>query len=931
MNYSDMLLPTVKGKFKRNHKSGLPSLRLLDIDSDDELGELCALATYICPLANVNICLFEVYPGMIKKKYNLGLSECPKSLKTFNRLVLQNDDILVVPDSYKDSRFLSLGKKREEIAFRFLISLSLKDRDGKRLGALVLTDPEPGLVSSTQKKAIQTVARQVENLLELRETNYDFTHQKEQFQRIVEHSPNIVYRFSQIPGESYHSPRTEEILGYSTQQLQENPDLWRNSIHPGDLEKVDRAVAETKQGTPIDLTYRIRTKGGQWRWLHDRTVNIIDDQENIYIEGVASDVTIQKQNEEKLLTQAGYIESLLSAIPDLLFLISKEGEYLEVKAGNREDLLKPKELLLGKNLKDILSQELGGRFMTAISETITEQTVRTLDYELVIGDRKKIFESRFAPFGSEKVVVLTRNVTDERAMLEKLRISEEAFRGSFENAAVGMAIVGTEGEWLKVNKALLDKFGYDEQELLQLTFQDVTHPADLDKDLNLLEKIKKGSINKYKMEKRYLHKDGSVIHTILAVSTVKDSGGEILYFISQIVDVTSLKQAEMKLASALLKNQAILDASVNTAIIGTDLNGTIHTFNTGAELLTGYTANDVVNECTSQLFHLEEEIENVRDDYRQEFDNDPDGFDLFTLKAQRGETDIREWTYVRKDKTQVPVQVSVSLIKGNREETTGYLLMATDISSMKKAEYELKLLVDLTQTQNDRLKNFAGIVSHNLRNHAGNIDGVINLLEEELPETSTSEYFPHLKQASDNLINTIKNLSDITHLNDVDESKMETINLNEYIDKAIQNVSASTKKEGVAIIHQNKHEELIYGVPAYLDSVVLNFITNGIKYRSDKRESFIKLTISHSDGYTVLCVEDNGQGIDLEKHGDELFGQYNTFHDHPDSRGIGLFITKNQVNAMGGKIEVDSEPGAGTTFRIYFKRYSDLNRDQIGD
>ncbi|MCC5940290.1 MAG: HAMP domain-containing histidine kinase, partial [Balneolaceae bacterium] len=112
-------------------------------------------------------------------------------------------------------------------------------------------------------------------------------------------------------------------------------------------------------------------------------------------------------------------------------------------------------------------------------------------------------------------------------------------------------------------------------------------------------------------------------------------------------------------------------------------------------------------------------------------------------------------------------------------------------------------------------------------------------------------------------------------------------------------------------------DTVIRGVESYLESILMNVLTNGIKYCSDERESHVIFYIEKEQNYLVLCVKDNGLGIDLEKNRDKIFGMYKTFHEHPDSRGIGLFITKNQIEAMGGKIDVESEVGKGSIFKIY--------------
>lgn len=98
----------------------------------------------------------------------------------------------------------------------------------------------------------------------------------------------------------------------------------------------------------------------------------------------------------------------------------------------------------------------------------------------------------------------------------------------------------------------------------------------------------------------------------------------------------------------------------------------------------------------------------------------------------------------------------------------------------------------------------------------------------------------------------------------------------------------------------------------------MNFITNGIKYKHPERKFKLSLNLSKDESYSILTIKDNGLGIDLKKYGNKLFGMYKTFHSHENARGMGLYITKNQIEAMGGKIEVESKVGVGTTFKIFF-------------
>jgi PAS domain S-box-containing protein len=124
------------------------------------------------------------------------------------------------------------------------------------------------------------------------------------------------------------------------------------------------------------------------------------------------------------------------------------------------------------------------------------------------------------------------------------------FQNAFEFAAIGMALVSPEGKWLQVNRAICEITGYSEAELLERTFQDITHPDDLEADLENVRKMLAGEIKTYQMEKRYLHKNGSVVWILLSVSLVWTKSGEPLFFIGQIQDITRQKASEEKLAKA---------------------------------------------------------------------------------------------------------------------------------------------------------------------------------------------------------------------------------------------------------------------------------------------------------------------------------------------------------------------------------------------
>src|SRR6202043_3622165 len=128
---------------------------------------------------------------------------------------------------------------------------------------------------------------------------------------------------------------------------------------------------------------------------------------------------------------------------------------------------------------------------------------------------------------------------------------DSLFQNAFEFAAIGMALVSPEGKWLRVNRSICEITGYSEAELVARTFQDITHPDDLDLDLANVRKMLASEIDTYQMEKRYFHKNGSIVWVLLSVSLVRTESGEPLFFISQIQDITRQKTSEQQLAKAV--------------------------------------------------------------------------------------------------------------------------------------------------------------------------------------------------------------------------------------------------------------------------------------------------------------------------------------------------------------------------------------------
>lgn len=219
------------------------------------------------------------------------------------------------------------------------------------------------------------------------------------------------------------------------------------------------------------------------------------------------------------------------------------------------------------------------------------------------------------------LIIQTEDITEAKAAAENIRLSEEKFRRAFDYSAIGMAIVGLQGEWVQVNNSLCNMLGYTRQELHHLTFQDITHPDDLEADIGLLKELVAGNRDSYQMEKRYFHKDGQIVWILLTVSMVTDSKKAPLFFISQIVDISARKEAEQRLEkymSSLEEKNKELEQF--TYITSHDLREPLNTISSFVDLIKSDCKEEGNNALLEQLDFISESATRMRDLIRELLD-----------------------------------------------------------------------------------------------------------------------------------------------------------------------------------------------------------------------------------------------------------------------------------------------------------------------
>ncbi len=248
-----------------------------------------------------------------------------------------------------------------------------------------------------------------------------------------------------------------------------------------------------------------------------------------------------------------------------------------------------------------------------------------------------------------------------------------------------------------------------------------------------------------------------------------------------------------------------------------------------------------------------------------------------------------------------------------------YVAIRSDITDRKKAEEELIRYSKELVYKNTQLVDFCNIVSHNLRAPLINIAMLADYIEQEEDMKEKIEVLGRMKPVVNHLMDVFNELVESLQVKQDTEIKFDKLNLKTCVEKVLIGFEGQIKEYNAKIKLENINQSVVYCPHTYMESILTNLISNSLKYKSPNRIPNITIKAEALDNSILLSVADNGLGINLEMHQKNLFKIRKTFHKHPDAKGFGLFMTKTHVEAIGGKIWVESTPDQGSTFFVELK------------
>ncbi|MFT6049994.1 MAG: signal transduction histidine kinase [Patiriisocius sp.] len=243
-----------------------------------------------------------------------------------------------------------------------------------------------------------------------------------------------------------------------------------------------------------------------------------------------------------------------------------------------------------------------------------------------------------------------------------------------------------------------------------------------------------------------------------------------------------------------------------------------------------------------------------------------------------------------------------------------------DIDKQKKKELALEASLKTIEEQKNRLQNFTYIVSHNLKSHTNNIQLSLELIGMNDDSTSeTDESMNRLSNIADNLNKTITDLNEIISVKNTNLDYRKIIKFQDVYDRVSTTLENEIKGAKADLFVDFTEFPEVEHIEPYLESILQNLLVNALRNKHPNRNSTIQIcTYYDDDDNGCLLIKDNGLGIDLEAFGDQIFSMHQTFHNNANTTGMGLYMTRNQVESLGGIIEVESVLDKNTTFNIRF-------------
>ncbi|WP_304198480.1 PAS domain S-box protein [Flavobacterium alvei] len=458
------------------------------------------------------------------------------------------------------------------------------------------------------------------------------------------------------------------------------------------------------------------------------------------------------------------------------------------------------------------------------------------------------------------------------------------------------------------NKGIEAVFGYKQEEVGKGSkwWFDNIHPEDTIKMSIKLYSFIEQKTEKWQDQYRFKCADGTYKYVLDRGFILKDETGKSVRMIGAIQDITKQKEEEQRLK---LLETVITHTKDSIIITEANLNEgkipDIVYINPAFSVISGYTSDEIIGKSPEIFIGPNS--------------NPEDHNTLIKAIKNKQECHIETLSY-KKNNEPYWVNFNMLPVYNSDGELSHWVSIQRDVTEEKKQEVEKEQLIkELTQNNKD-LQQFSYITSHNLRAPLSNLTGLLNLIKDiPIENQELKEIIDGFNKSTHLLNETINDLVRVIIIKDNPSIEKQSLLLKDIFEDVFSQLDFLIGLHKPIIKFDFEEVTFLNTNKSYLESILLNLLTNSIKYKSETRKLKINIAAHQLEDSVVLTFKDNGIGIDLERNKDKIFGLYQRFHDYPDSKGLGLYLVKSQVETMGGTISIESKVNIGTTFTLTFK------------
>ncbi len=890
------MIPALPTSDEARRIDALRQYDVFDTPPEQALDDLTALAAHICEAPIALISLVGEDRQWFKAKVGLEMAETPRDI-SFCGHALHQRDLFIVRDATQDERFADNPMVTGEPGVRFYAGAPLVNGDDAPLGTLCVIDRVPRTLTQAQQQALRVLARQVMTHLDLRRDTRRLAASESRFLLLAENITDVFWIASPDLQKMYYiSPGYQRIWGRSPEDLYVNPHQWAEAILPEDRDRVLTVFATLMQSQPsVSIEYRIARPDGSVRWVNDRGFQVRDAAGLlIRLTGIVADITERKQVEIASLRLAAIVESSDDAIigKDLNSIVTSWNRGAEKIFGYtaREMVGSSIMKLIPADRRDEENQILG---KIKVGESVEHfETLRqTKDGRLITVSvtASPIKDASGKPIGVSKVA---RDIT-ERKQAEQARLAlEERYRALFEYAPDGIVIADPESHYIDANSSICRMLGYTRDELIGLHASDIVVHSEIQQIEPALKIIK--SKADYHREWQFRRKDSSVFAAEVIAAAMPD--GNLL---GMIRDITDRKRDQEQIAE-----QAALLEKARDAILVCDLRGTVLFWNNGAEQIYGWTRQETMGRNIVEFLYADS----------KKFKE----FNELILRQGEWSGELQHFT---RDKREISVESRMTLIRDNEGLPKSVLAINTDITDRKSIEAQL-----MRAQRMESIGTLAGGIAHDLNNILSPIILSIGVLKAISDQPQAGRMLEIIETSAKRGSDIVRQV--LSFARGVESQK--TLVQPKHLLKDLENIIKDTFPKDIRLQFSAPSEAwTILGDPTQMQQILLNLCVNArdampnggnltvAVENSLLDEQYATMHIEAKPGrYVIISITDSGSGIPRE-HLDKIFMPFFTTKDLNKGTGLGLSTVMAIVKSHDGFVNVYSEPGKGSTFKVY--------------